>query len=303
MNIEHDLLNGIPRTVLEEVNASLTRPVTEEEIRKALFAMNPDKSPGPDGMTAGFFQHHWNTIKSGVISYVNLFFEQSILDPKLNQTYMSLIPKIENPLTIKDYQPISLANVVYKLISKILAERLKPWLNDILSENQSAFIHGRHITDNVLIAHELMHLLHTKNLKNKFMALKLDIAKVFDNEWKFIDTFMMKMSFCSKWREWIKICISTVSYYVLINGEPTREIKPKRGLRQGDPILPYLYIICTEGLFRLIKNSIHAKKLHGFKASRSGPAISHLFFVDDSLVLCKATAKETKKIVSYPQSI
>lgn len=85
VNIEPDLLNGIPRTVSEEVNASLTRPVTEEEIRKALFAMNPDKSPGPDGMTVGFFQHHWNTIKSGVISYVNLFFEQSILDPKLNK--------------------------------------------------------------------------------------------------------------------------------------------------------------------------------------------------------------------------
>lgn len=266
--------------------------------------MNPDKSPGPDGMTAGFFQHHWNTIKSGVISYVNLFFEQSILDLKLNQTYLSLIPKIENPLAIKYYQLISLANVVYKLISKILAELLKPWLNDILSENQSAFIHGGLITDNVLIAHELMHFLHTKNLKNKFMALKLDIAKVFDKvEWKFIDTFMMKMGFCSKWKEWIKICISTVSYSVLINGEPTREIKPKRGLRQGDPISPYLYIICTEGLFRLIKNSIHAKKLHGFKASRSGPAISHLFFADDSLVFCKATPEETKKFVSYPQSI
>ena len=159
---------------------------------------------------------------------------------------MSLIPKIENPLAIKDYRPISLANVVYKLISKILAERLKPWLNDILSENQSSFIPGRLITDNVLIAHELMHFFHTKNLKNKFMALKLDIAKAFDKvEWKFIDTVMMKMGFYSKWREWLKICICTVSYSVLINGEPTREIKPKRGLRQGDPISPYRYIICT----------------------------------------------------------
>lgn len=129
------------------------------------------------------------------------------------------------------------------------------------------------------------------------MALKLDIAKAFDKvEWRFIDTIMMKMGFCDRWREWIKICISSVSYSVLLNGEPTREIKPKRGLRQGDPISPYLYIICTEGLSRLIKNSIHAKKLHGFKASRSGPAISHLFFADDSLVFCKATLEEAKNL-------
>lgn len=91
-----------------------------------------------------------------------------------------MIPKIENPTTIKDYMPINLANVAYKNISKILAERLKPWLNDIITENQSAFITERLIMDNVLIAYELMHFLHAKNSSNKFMALKLDIAKAFD---------------------------------------------------------------------------------------------------------------------------
>ena len=95
-----------------------------------------------------------------------------------------------------------------------------------------------------------MHSLNTKSLKNKFMALKLDIAKAFDRvEWGFIDAAMERMGFCQQWRRWIMKCITTVTYSVLINGEPTRFIKPTRGLRQGDPISPYLYIICSEGLF------------------------------------------------------
>lgn len=246
VNISLHLLNGIPKSVTEEINRSLTRAVSEEEIKSALFAMNPDKAPGPDGMTAGFYRQHWETIKTGVISYVKLFFEHSFLDARLNRTHICLIPKIDQPASIKDYRPISLANVAYKLISNILAGRLKPWLHSVISENQSAFIPDRVITDNVLIAHELMHSLHTKNLKNKFMALKLDIAKAFDKvEWQFLDAVMMKMGFCQIWREWIMMCISTVTYSVLINGEPTAEIKPKRGLRQSDPISPYLYLICT----------------------------------------------------------
>lgn len=142
--------------------------------------MNPKKAPGPDVMTSAFYRQHWDTIKPGVISFVKLFFEQSYLEPRINQTHLCLIPKIENPITIRDYRPISLANVAYKIISKILAERMKSWLNNIITENQSAFIPGRLITDNVLISHELIHSLHTKNLKNEFMALKLDIAKAFD---------------------------------------------------------------------------------------------------------------------------
>lgn len=295
--ISSSLMEGIPRTVTEEINSRLTEPITEMEVKKAVFAMNPDKTPGPDGMSAAFYRQHWEAIKTGVFSCVQNFFENNYLDPRLNETHICLIPKIENPLTIKDYRPISLANVVYKIISKILAERLKPWLNSIIIENQSAFIPGRLITDNVLIAHELMHSLNTKNLKNKFMAVKLDIAKAFDKvEWRFVDAVMEKMGFCQQWRQWIMTCITTVSYSVLINGEQSKIIKPQRGIRQGDPISPYLYIICTEGLSRLIKQNIKKQMIHGFKASRSGPPVSHLLFADDSLLFCKATEEEARNM-------
>lgn len=100
------------------------------------------------------------------------------------------------------------------------------------------------------------------------------------------------MGFCKQWRCWVKTCITTVSYTVLINGEQSRSIKPQRGLRQGDPISPYLYILCTEGLSTLIKHNIQ----HGFKASRSGPPVSHLLFADDTLAFCKATMEEVHNL-------
>ncbi|KAJ0264716.1 Reverse transcriptase zinc-binding domain-containing protein [Hirschfeldia incana] len=184
-------------------------------------------------MNAGFFRHHWAIIKQGVISHVKHFFDHSQLDPRINHTHICLIPKIDSPNTVKDYRPISLSNVAYKIISKILAERLKPWLNSVITENQSAFIPGRLITDNVLIAHELMHSLHTKNLKTKYMALKLDISKAFDKvEWGFIIAVMRQMGFCETWCKWIHTCMSTASYSVLVNGEPLKPISPSRGIRQ-----------------------------------------------------------------------
>lgn len=129
------------------------------------------------------------------------------------------------------------------------------------------------------------------------MALKLDISKAFDKvEWKFIDQIMRRMGFCDTWCQWIYKCLSTVSYSILINGEPTDIIKPQPGIRQGDPISPYLYILCTEGLSQLIKGAINQHKLHGYKASRGGPAISHLFFADDSLLFCRATVEECRSL-------
>nr|AAD32950.1 putative non-LTR retroelement reverse transcriptase [Arabidopsis thaliana] len=155
------------------------------------------------------------------------------------------------------------------------------------------------ITDNILIAHELIHSLHTKKLVQPFVATKLDITKAFDKiEWGFIEAIMKQMGFSEKWCNWIMTCITTTTYSILINGQPVRRIIPKRGIRQGDPISPYLYLLCTEGLSALIQASIKAKQLHGFKASRNGPAISHLLFAHDSLVFCKATLEECMTLVN-----
>jgi len=172
----------------------------------------------------------------------------------LNRTNIALIPKINNPKKMADFQPISLSNIVYKLISKTIANKFKALLPHIILENQNVFTYDRLITNNVLVAFELMHFLNHKNAsKEGYMAVKLDMSKAFDRvEWCFIKAIMEKLGFSSKWVNLVMRCITSVSYSVLINGVTCGNITPTRGLQQGDPLSPTLFLICIEGLSALI---------------------------------------------------
>ena len=157
----------------------------------------------------------------------------------LNKRNIALIPKVNNPKRMTDFRPISLCNVVYKLISKTIANRFKTFLSHIISENQNAFIPDRLITDNVLVAFELMYYLNHKTTGGDgCMAAKLDMSKAFDRvEWCFIKGVMVKLGFSSKWIDLVMRCISSVSYSILINGTACGNIISTRGLRQGGPPL------------------------------------------------------------------
>ena len=158
---------------------------------------------------------------------------------ELNRTNIALVPKVKHPSKMKDFRPISLSNMAYKLISKVLANRLKVVLSHLISENQSAFLTERFITDNILVAFELMHYLdHKKSGKDGYMAVKLDMSKAYDRvEWIFIEKVMRRLGFHERWVDWIMRCITTVSYSVLINGESHGCITLSKWLRQGDPLL------------------------------------------------------------------
>ena len=294
-----NFLDEIVPSISPQMNQILLRTAIEEEVRQALFMMHPEKAPGPDGMTALFFQHSWHIIKKDLGEMVNNFLVTGNLDLRLNITNICMISKVERPTRMMELRPISLCNVGYKIISKVLCQRLKICLPRLISETQSAFVAGRLISDNILIAQEMFHGLRTnKSCQNKFMAIKTDMSKTYDRiEWRFIEALLNKMGFDPRWITLMVECISSVQYRVLLNGQPRGLIIPQRGLRQGDPLSPYLFIMCTEALIVNINKAERVKQLTGMKVARACPAISHLLFADDRLFFCKANTEECQTIL------
>ena len=227
------ILDGIEPAVTVEMCAALDCNFQVEEVDQALKQMAPLTAPGPDGMSPTFYKTYWHIVGKNVTSMVLNALNSGVVHESLNPTFISLIPKIKNPKKVSDFQPTSLYNVVYKLISKVLVNRLKKILSNVVFESQSAFLSGRLISDNVLVAFETLHYLKRKTQwKLGFMALKLDMSKAYDRvEWVFLEKIMKKLGFTDKLVTLIMSCLTSVSYAVLLNGQPVGNIKPTRGLR------------------------------------------------------------------------
>ncbi|XP_056855051.1 uncharacterized protein LOC130504459 [Raphanus sativus] len=267
-----EALSEVPTKITEPMNESLTAPVTEWEIKLALFAMHPEKAPGPDGMTALFYQKFWD--KDDITLMVNKFLTEGIMPDGLNETNICLIPKTSTPNAMTQFRPISLCNVSYKIISKVLYQRLKKVLPGLISETQSAFVAGRQISDNIMVAQEMFHALRTKpSGRNKRMTIKTYMSKAYDRmEWSFIEAVMRKMGFSETWIIWIMRCITSVHHKVLMNGQPRGNIIPGRGLRQGDPLSPFIFILCTEALVSLLNHAENQGKITGMRVTRACPS-------------------------------
>ena len=245
------------------------REVSDEEIREALWSLKAFKAPGPDGLHAGFFQYFWNEVQASICQEVKKAFVSESIPALLNTTLVTLIPKCNNPESLANFRPISLCNSVYKVISKVLVTRIRPLLNKLMSPVQSAFIPGRRGVDNVIIAQELLYTMDRMKGREGYIAVKVDLEKAYDRlEWSFVYNVLQAFHFLVNIINLIMSCISNTSLSVLVNGSTLESIKPSRGIRRGDPISPYLFILCMEYLGFLIEKKCSNGSWCPFKASQ-----------------------------------
>jgi hypothetical protein len=280
------------------MNLSLNEPYSAKEVKEALFQMCPTKAPGPDGYPAHFFQKQWYLCGDEITDIVIRLLNGDDSPEEINSTFIVLIPKVQNPTSLSQYRPISLFNVVFKIASKVLANRLKQILPEIISEEQSAFVSGRLITDNVITAYECLHFMkNNRSKRNGHCALKLDMKKAYDClEWSYLEEIMKKLGLSHKFVDTVMRGVQSVTFSVLLNGKPTEEFKPSRGVRQGDLISPYLFLLAAESLSCLLNDAMRSGDLGGIHVAATAPRVNHLLFIDDCLLFCRALAGEAARL-------
>ena len=268
--------------ICRESKEFLEQPFSEEEVKVALFQCDGDKAPEPDGFSMAALQDGWEVIKGDIMKVFREFFDDGVVNAKTNATFICLIPKKLNSISIRDFRPISLVTSLYKVLAKVLSLRLKRVLSETIDSSQGAFVQGRQILDLVLIANEVVEEYRSK--KKEGIVFKIDFEKAYDHiSWEFLEFVMERKGFGDRWRKWISGCLSSANFSVIINGKSSGRFGASRGLRQGDPLSPFLFILVADVLSRLMKRACECNLIEGFEIGRNKLEISHLQFADDSI--------------------
>ncbi|GKA77064.1 hypothetical protein Tco_0783525 [Tanacetum coccineum] len=267
------------------------------EIREAMFVMGDNKAPGPDGYTAAFFKEAWEILATDVTKAIKEFFTNGVLLKELNHTILALIPKVTSPMKINDYRPISCCNILYKCISRIISNRMKGSLADLVSLNQSAFVPGRRISDNILLTQELMHNYHLDRGTSR-CAFKVDIQKAYDTvDWKFLHDVLIGFGFHPRMIGWIMECVTSTSFSLTINGSLHGYFKGKRGLRQGDPMSLYLLVLVMEVLTLMLYRRFRVSGSFMYHRYCSKLNLINLCFADDLFLFAHGDVDSARVIM------
>eukprot|EP00253_Pinus_taeda_P008825 PITA_08825 len=282
-----------PRFLEEDEATDLAGPVSKEEVEAAMKCMGKDKSPGPDGWTIELFLHFFDQIGGEITEVVEESRRKGVIYKPFNSTFIALIPKKDDPESFEDFRPISLCNCIYKIIAKVIAIRLFPILSRNISMEQFAFLEGRQIHEAIGVAQEVLHSIKQK--KKKGVVLKIDLSKAYDRiNWLYLRMLLTHLGFSYTFISWIMGCMTNVSFDVLLNGSASTFFSSQRGLRQGCPLSPLLFLLVAEGFSRLVHNARRTNKVKGIEVAIN-LFITHLLFVDDILIFSNGSHEELKE--------
>lgn len=252
--------------------------------RELCFFIGSDKALGEDGYSAMFFHNFWDEVGGNVCEMVKLIFAGSLDMGEINKTLLVLIPKIEKPEMISQFRPISLCNVIYKCVSKVVVNRLKSYLADLVSPYQTSFVPGRHIQDNVVLVKELFHIMSRLKGKKGFFAINIDLEKAYDRmDWDFLNKVLMEIELPEDFKRVMVDCCSTVSSQIIWNGSLTESFSP---------ISPYLFILGMENLTHITSSTVQSGQWKAIKVGINGLEVSHLLFADDSMLFVEASIQQ-----------
>ena len=275
----------------------LDEPFSEVDVETSVRSMGKFKAPGLDGYQPVFYQDSWDVVGASVTRFGLEFFQSGVLAEGMNDAMVVLIPKVLKPERIMQFRPISLCNVLFKIITKAMVLRLKKLMPKLIGPSQASFIPGRLSSDNIVIVQEAVHSLRRKKGRRGWMLLKLDLEKAYDRiRWDFLEDTLQAAKLPQIWIKWIMECVTNPGMSLLWNGERTEAFRPQRGLRQGDPLSPYLFVLCMERLCHQIEFSVANKDWKPIRLSRGGPSLSHVCFADDLILFAEASVSQIRVI-------
>ncbi|XP_057788467.1 uncharacterized protein LOC131005480 [Salvia miltiorrhiza] len=291
----------IPSLLTIEQGAALIDCPTEDEIRAAVFSMNSNGAPGPDGFNRKFFQVAWEIVGADIIAAVQRFFTRHYLPVGFNSNFLTLLPKKVDASSISDYRPIVLGNFLFKIITKVLATRLNIIAPSIISPNQFGFVAGHSIHEGILLASEGVNCMN-RSLKGNNIALKVDIKKAFDTlDWQFVNVVLQAFGFPATFRNWIQIIFYSARISIMFKGTIHGFFSCGRGVRQGDPLSPLIFSLAEEVLSRLLLHAADNNFIAQMRMSRQLLFPSHLLYADDVLLFCRASKRSCVMINSILQ--
>lgn len=267
-----------------------------DEITRVIHRLNPNKAPGPDGLTSGFYKAAWTIVGNEVVHSIQNFFLTSFMPSATNSTILTLVPKHTGASLITDFRPIACLNTLYKVVSRLLVKRLKPILAPLIVPNQTAFVRGRLLVENTSLAGELINGYHREN-GTKRITIKVDIAKEFDTlSWNFLFSCLVAFNLPMEFISWIRACVCTTSFTVGYNGAINGFFKGTRGLRQGDPLSPYLFVIALNNLSLMLNKAAQDMRFN-YHLNCSSSRLTHLCFADDLLIFMDGSLESVQAVL------